>query len=192
MVVHAGPVLASVLPVVSSMATLGHEYGALEVTLEVVGSVEEAVGHINTHGSGHTDCIVTEDGECVRVSVCSPHLTTPLPPSPASAVHHFLSLVDSACVFHNASTRFSDGYRFGLGAEVGISTGKIHARGPVGKEGLLTDQWLLCGQGHTVADFEGPGGSHTYLHLHLPPAASPPVGRTNTDHDTENILASNH
>jgi len=110
------------------------EYLDLIVSVRVVPDLEAAADHINRYGSGHTDVIVTaERPQAVR----------------------FMDSVDSADVFWNASSRFSDGYRFGLGAEVGISTNKIHARGPVGMEGLLFYQWRLMGNGQIVADYSG-------------------------------------
>uniref|UniRef100_A0A1J3DBE1 Delta-1-pyrroline-5-carboxylate synthase n=1 Tax=Noccaea caerulescens TaxID=107243 RepID=A0A1J3DBE1_NOCCA len=120
-----------------------HEYSSKACTVEIVEDVHGAIDHIHQHGSAHTDCIVTEDSEVAEI---------------------FLRQVDSAAVFHNASTRFSDGFRFGLGAEVGISTSRIHARGPVGVEGLLTTRWIMRGKGQVV---DGDNGV-VYTHKDLP------------------------
>lgn len=111
------------------------EYLAEILSIRTVDSLDEAIDHINTYGSHHTDTIVTQS---------------------RTAAAEFLQLVDSANVLLNASTRFSDGYRYGLGAEVGISTSKIHARGPVGLEGLVIYKWKLIGSGQIVADYCGP------------------------------------
>lgn len=108
------------------------EYLDYILSIKIVSSLEEAIYHINTYGSGHTDCIVSTDEK---------------------AVQKFMMLVDSGNVFCNVSTRFSDGFRYGFGAEVGVSTSKIHARGPVGIEGLLIYKYKLLGHGHIVGDY---------------------------------------
>ena len=108
------------------------EYLDLVLSVKIVGDLEEAADHINTYGSHHTDCIITENKEHAL---------------------RFMQLVDSAGVYQNCSTRFADGFRYGFGAEVGISTGKIHARGPVGLEGLVTYKYKLFGQGQIVGDY---------------------------------------
>jgi glutamate-5-semialdehyde dehydrogenase len=114
----------------------GFEFGAPILAVKQVRDLDGALAFIDAHGSRHTEAIITKD---------------------AAAAERFLAEVDAAGVYHNASTRFADGYRYGLGAEVGISTDKLHARGPVGVDGLLTYRWLLRGQGQLTASY-GPGG----------------------------------
>lgn len=108
------------------------EYLDYILSIKVVNDIDEAINHINTYGSHHTDCIITEDKD---------------------SAEKFMSLVDSAGVYQNCSTRFADGFRYGFGAEVGISTGKLHARGPVGLDGLVTYKYKLIGDGQIVADY---------------------------------------
>ncbi|MEE8440811.1 MAG: glutamate-5-semialdehyde dehydrogenase [Spirochaetia bacterium] len=120
------------------------EYNDLVLAIRVIPSLDAAVNHINRYGSHHTDAIVTADRACAEA---------------------FLSRVDSSSVLWNASTRFADGFRYGLGAEVGISTGKVHARGPVGLEGLTTTKYRVVGEGHIVADYAD--GTKEFTHRDL-------------------------
>jgi glutamate-5-semialdehyde dehydrogenase len=110
------------------------EYGELAVSIGVVASLDAAIEHIHAHGSLHTESILTED---------------------AAAAARFLREVDAAGVMHNASTRLADGFRYGFGAEVGISTSKFHARGPVGLDGLTTYKYIVRGHGHIAGDYHG-------------------------------------
>jgi glutamate-5-semialdehyde dehydrogenase len=110
------------------------EYSDLILSIKIVDSTEGAIDHINTYGSRHTDAIVTEDSE---------------------AAETFLDRVDAAGVYHNCSTRFADGFRYGFGAEVGISTQQMPPRGPVGLEGLVTYKYRVVGNGHIAADYVG-------------------------------------
>ncbi|BBH06185.1 delta 1-pyrroline-5-carboxylate synthase 2, partial [Prunus dulcis] len=133
---YGGPKASTVLNIPET-SSFHHEYSSLACAVEIVDDVTAAINHIHEHGSAHTDCIVTEDHEVAET---------------------FLSQVDSAAIFHNASTRFCDGARFGLGAEVGISTSRIHARGPVGVEGLI-----LRGNGQVVDSDRGVKYTHKDL-----------------------------
>jgi glutamate-5-semialdehyde dehydrogenase len=120
------------------------EYVDYKLSIKVVSGLDDAIQHINTYGSGHTDAILTEKEEVAK---------------------KFMSLIDSASVFWNCSTRFSDGFRYGFGAEVGISTSKIHARGPVGLDGLMIYKYKMIGHGQTVNDFAS--NKLTYKHAKL-------------------------
>lgn len=120
------------------------EYGDKILAFKYVDTIEEAIQHINTYGSGHTDCIITRD---------------------AANGEKFMNKVDSAGVYMNASTRFADGFRYGFGAEVGISTNKTHARGPVGLEGLTIYKYKLIGSGQIVADYVN--GDRKFTHKDL-------------------------
>jgi glutamate-5-semialdehyde dehydrogenase len=117
------------------------EYSDLIISVKIVDSLQEAIDHINRWGSKHTESIVTEDPK---------------------AAAEFMDRIDAANVYHNVSTRFSDGFRYGFGAELGISTGKLHARGPVGMDGLTTYKYKLIGNGHTVASYNR--GERSFKH----------------------------
>ena len=115
----------------------------MKCSIKVVSGLDEAVEHINRYGSGHTDAIITEDKE---------------------AAEKFMLAVDSGSVLVNCSTRFADGFRYGFGAEVGVSTSKIHARGPVGLEGLVSYKYKIYGSGNIVGDYAS--GARTFKHIH--------------------------
>jgi glutamate-5-semialdehyde dehydrogenase len=123
------------------------EFLDLTIAIKVVNSVDEAITHINEHGSKHTDCIITENKETAE---------------------YFMTRVDAAGCYWNASTRFADGFRYGFGAEVGVSTNKTHARGPVGLEGLVIYKYKLFGHGERAADYGS--GKKQYKHETIDPA----------------------
>jgi glutamate-5-semialdehyde dehydrogenase len=127
--------------VAASEADWKTEYSDLIVAIKIVDSADDAIEHINRYGSSHTEAIVTEN---------------------ADVASQFMERVDAACVYHNASTRFADGFRYGFGAELGISTSKLHARGPVGLEGLTTYKYKLIGDGQTVSSYVA--GERSFKH----------------------------
>jgi glutamate-5-semialdehyde dehydrogenase len=122
----------------------GHEFGALVLAVRQVADLDGALAFIERHGSRHTEAIVTAD---------------------RAAAERFLTAVDAGSVFHNVSNRFADGFRYGLGAEVGVSTDKLHARGPVGVEGLLTYRWMLRGEGQVTTAYGAGGRRFTHRDL---------------------------
>jgi glutamate-5-semialdehyde dehydrogenase len=119
------------------------EYGDLTLAVQVVDGLEAAIAHINRYGSHHTDGILSQD---------------------PAAMERFITAIDSASVFVNASTRFADGFRYGLGAEIGISTARTHARGPVGLEGLVSTKWVLQGHGQVVKTYVGAPAERAFKH----------------------------
>lgn len=131
---YADDSFKDIISLAGSVDDFHTEYGEKKLSLKWVSDVSDAIVHINRYGSHHTDAILSHDEKEVQT---------------------FMSLVDSAGVYHNASTRFADGYRYGFGAEVGISTAKTHARGPVGLEGLTIYKYKLFGKGQIVADYVG-------------------------------------
>jgi glutamate-5-semialdehyde dehydrogenase len=146
---HADVACLSRLPANCSVPAKEEDYRtewlSMDITVKCVDGVEEAIRHVNEHGSGHTDCIVTEN---------------------AAMAEMYMQRIDSAGVYHNASTRFADGFRYGFGAEVGVSTNRIHARGPVGLEGLTTYKYRMYGSGQKCSDF-GSDGKREYTHRDL-------------------------
>ncbi|MDF2984753.1 MAG: gamma-glutamyl phosphate reductase [Eubacterium sp.] len=143
--VYGDEVTQKIIPVkAASDADWATEYLDYTISIKVVKDIDEAIQHINTYGSGHTDSIVTGNKQ--------------------SALK-FMNLVDSGNVFWNASTRFSDGFKYGFGAEVGISTSKLHARGPVGLEGLLSYKYMLIGNGQIVEDYAANRKSFKHVRL---------------------------
>ena len=133
---HKDELLASLqlseIKLIDNPESWAHEYGDKILAFKTIKDIDEAINHINTYGSGHTDSIITKNTENAE---------------------KFLNKVDSAGVYFNASTRFADGFRYGFGAEVGISTNKTHARGPVGLEGLTIYKYKLLGSGQIVKDY---------------------------------------
>jgi len=147
-VLESTPTTAGVVPkpgtTITAVVDKDYDTEFLELTVAVktVDSVDEAINHINQHGSGHTDAILTESKETAE---------------------EFMKRVDSAGVFWNASTRFADGFRYGFGAEVGISTNKIHARGPVGLEGLIIYKYKLLGNGQGAGSYGSGAGKKAFF-----------------------------
>lgn len=147
---HTTDDIKAALPDVQTVPALEEDFDkeflSLDIAVKFADSVEDAITHINIHSSKHTESIITENKETAE---------------------KFLKAIDSAGVYWNASTRFADGFRYGFGTEVGISTNKIHARGPVGLEGLVIYQYQIRGHGQVVGDYLGGGGSRPFIHQNI-------------------------